>query len=88
MLRRPAIATTAGSAAGPVPFTPAMIFRCAGQIRIHTLAAMTVPKSPPTWMNVARPDMKSEHAKANTAVSTKETIIPVVSFFMFFQRTS
>jgi len=65
-----------------------MIFRCEGQIRIHTFAAMMVPKSPPTWMKVARPDMSRDQMKANTAVRTNEMIIPVVSFFMLFQSTS
>src|SRR2546422_2675947 len=47
LLRREAIAGIEGSAAGPVPFTPAMIFRWFGQIRIQTLAAMMVPNRLP-----------------------------------------
>ena len=47
LLRRAARAGIDGSAAGPVPFTPAMILRWFGQIRIQTLAAMMVPNSAP-----------------------------------------
>src|SRR5207302_11325167 len=47
LLRRESIAGIEGSGAGTVPFTPAMIFRWFGQIRIQTLAAMMVPNRPP-----------------------------------------
>ena len=65
-----------------------MIFRCEGQIRIQTLAAMMVPNNPPTWMYTARPDMKRESTQAKTATSTNEMAAPVVSFLIAFHIAS
>ena len=48
---------TRPSGGGVPALVAAMILRWFGQMRIHTLANMMVPKMPPRWMNTARPDM-------------------------------
>ena len=80
LLRRAARAGIDGSAAGPVPFTPAMIFRWLGQIRIQTLPAMIVPSIPPMWMNIERAVMIWSSPKAAATMSTRPVTIPAYSF--------
>src|SRR6185503_940538 len=73
--RRPARATVAASGAVPA-LTAAMIFFCAGQIRIQTFIAMMVPNIAPTWMNTARGAKTRDIPQAATATSANETSAP------------
>ena len=70
LLRRPAIAATAGSGFSPF-FVAVMIFFCAGQIRIQTFAAMIVPNIAPRWIAVPRnPKPPKCEKKSTAAVAT------------------
>src|SRR5437899_3734424 len=75
--RSPAMATIAGSGAVPA-LIAAMILRCAGQMRIQTFAAMIVPRSAPTWMNIARPEKIVDSHQAAAASRRSDTIAPAI----------
>src|SRR5260221_4340648 len=80
---------TAPSGGGVPAFVAAMILRWFGQIRIHTFAAMIVPKIEPMWMKSARPDISVPRPNAVAVISTKEMPAPTGSFLAScFQRRS